>query len=93
MLWTCTLSAKSYECFYILHEIFVFECTCCIDVLPGQCFCWVDRPHIQSETVLLWSTTEICEGQEKQTNIISVFILTGKNTVRLLPDTPFKFSL
>lgn len=62
----------------VFHKIFVFECTCCFDMLPGQCFCWVSRPHIQNETVLLWSTKEICEGQEKYTNIISVFILIGK---------------
>lgn len=67
-----TERAKCYEYFYILQKlkILVFECTCCFDVLPGQCFCWVSRPHIQNETVLLWSTKGICEGQEKYTNII-----------------------
>lgn len=80
-----TEGTKCCGCFYILQifskKIFVFECICCFDVLPGQCFCWVSRPHIQNESALLWSTKGICEGQEKHKYNFSFYSHRQKNIV------------
>lgn len=38
----------------------------CVQILPGQCSCWVSRHHIQNETALLWGTKGICERREKK---------------------------